>query len=88
MVLSATLFVWAVYAVLKTVDVAVSALVTHNNNVFLAIYTRLQPYSTYASLALYAVSLAWVLMSRAMGVGERFSLELSLNVSTNLPASL
>lgn len=68
--LAATLVPWTVNAILMAVDVAVTTLVTHDNSVFGAIYTRLQPATTYPSVTIYAVSLVWVLVRWLMGLGK------------------
>jgi len=72
-ILTVTLSVWAVHAVIKAIEVAVSALVTFDNSFFNAVYSRLQPITTYASLALYAISLLWALVSRPWGTGGLYS---------------
>lgn len=68
-ILGATLSVWVVNTVLKVVDALSAVLVTHDNSFFSAVYTRLQPATTYASLALYTASLVWVLARRATRAG-------------------
>lgn len=76
-ILTATLSVWAANFLLKGVEGAVSVVMSRgqpvisidNFTVFSAIYTVFQPAMTYASLALYTISLVWVVLRRRMTAG-------------------
>ena len=68
-IITLTLSVWAVNIMLKAIEFIMSVLIDHNSTFFYITYSILQPVTTYAALALYAVSLLWLLVRQLLGAG-------------------